>query len=62
MGASYDTLDLVVHGHEMGLSADEIEDRLGMNSKLIEGILARIRDNEHKRRLPLALRLSSITG
>jgi hypothetical protein len=45
----------------LGLNAFDIADQLGVNHRLVEGIMDRIHRNEHKRRLPLILRLTSIT-
>ncbi len=61
MGASYDDIDLIVWGYGKGFSAREIASGIGSDLSLVEGILARVERNEHKRRLPLLLRLSSLT-
>ena len=61
MGASYDTLDMIVWGHEKGFSAQEIASGIDADLGLVESILARVERNEHKRRLPLLLRLGSLT-
>jgi NAD+ synthase len=60
MGASYDTIDLILWGRENGYSDREIAESIGVDHNLVEGILARMERSEHKRRLPLLLRLSSI--
>ena len=59
MGASYDTIDLILWGHENGYSPQEISSGIEVNLGLVESILARVKSNEHKRRLPLILRLGS---
>ena len=61
MGASYDTIDLILWGNEKGYSEREIAESIGVELTLVEGILARVERSEHKRRLPLLLRLSSLT-
>jgi NAD+ synthase len=61
MGASYDDIDLIVWGYGKGFSAQEIASGIGSDLSLVEGILARVERNEHKRRLPLLLRISSLT-
>jgi NAD+ synthase len=61
MGASYDTLDLILYGDERGYSIQEIAERLGIELGLVRRILDRVEANEHKRRPPLILRLSDAT-
>jgi len=61
MGASYDTIDLILWGHEEGYSKLEIAEGIRVEPALVESILARVERSEHKRRLPLLLRLSSLT-
>jgi NAD+ synthase len=61
IGASYDTLDLVLHGDECGHSDREIAEQLGVELELVRRILDRVESNEHKRRPPLILRLSDVT-
>ncbi len=61
MGASYDDIDLIVWGYEKGFSAQEIASGIDADQGLVESILARVERNEHKRRLPLLLRLGSLT-
>jgi NAD+ synthase len=60
MGASYDTLDLILWGRENGLSAQDIASEINVDQSLVEKILTRVEKNEHKRRLPLILRLGSL--
>ena len=62
MGIKYDVLDLILYGWERGNSVADIADTLGVDTTTVERVLERVRLNEHKRRLPLILRLSSITG
>ena len=61
LGASYDTIDLVLYGEERGHSVGEMAELLGVDQGLIRRILDRVKANEHKRRLPLILRLSDVT-
>ncbi|MEE8354386.1 MAG: NAD(+) synthase, partial [Candidatus Bathyarchaeia archaeon] len=61
MGASYDTIDLILWGYENNLSAQDISLGINVDLSLVESILARVEGNEHKRRLPLLLRLGSLT-
>ena len=61
MGAPYDTIDLILWGREKGVSAQEIASGIGVDLGLVESILARVERSEHKRRIPLLLRLSSLT-
>ena len=61
MGTSYDTIDLILWGREKGFSAQEIASGTDEELGLVESILARVERNEHKRRLPLLLRLGSLT-
>jgi len=61
MGASYDTIDLILWGRDKGFSTQEIASGVDADPGLVESILARVERNEHKRRLPLLLRLGSLT-
>ena len=61
IGASYDTLDLVLYGVERGYPDVEIAGRLNIEPELVRRILDRVKANEHKRRIPLILRLSDVT-
>jgi NAD+ synthase len=62
MGASYDTIDLILWGREKRLSAQEISSEINVDISLVEKILTRVEKNEHKRRLPLILRLGSFSS
>jgi len=59
LGVEYETLDLILFGWERGMSATEISGGLGVDPSMVERVLGRVRGSEHKRRLPLILRLSS---
>jgi NAD+ synthase len=61
LGASYDLIDLILYGNELGYSSSDIAEKLNVNFSLVNRILSRVERSEHKRQLPLILRLSSIT-
>ena len=58
LGITYELMDLVLYGMEMGMKAPEIARDLKVKGGLVEMVLNRVRSTEHKRRLPLILRLS----
>lgn len=62
MGIKYEVLDLILYGWERGLGVADIAETLSVDPMTVERVLERVRLNEHKRRLPLILRLSSITS
>ena len=62
MGASYDTIDLILWGRKNGLTAQEISSEIEVDQSLVEKILTRVEKNVHKRRLPLILRLGSLSS
>ena len=62
MGIKYEVLDLILYAWERGLKKAGIADALHVDPMTVKRVLERVRLNEHKRRLPLILRLSSITG
>jgi NAD+ synthase len=62
LGVDYDTLDLVLHGVEKGMSEEEVAEALDADLTLVKGIFGRVRANEHKRRLPTILRLRTDSG
>ena len=57
LGVRYETLDLILYGWERGMKAGEIAEELGVSASTVEAVLRRVERNEHKRRLPLILRL-----
>jgi len=61
LGIKYEVLDLILYGWERGMRAAEIAEELDLELSTVEGLLKRVWLNEHKRRLPLILRLSSAT-
>jgi NAD+ synthase len=58
LGCDYDTIDLILYLWEKGYVNKEISQELNVTIHKIESIIHRIKANEHKRRLPLILRLS----
>jgi NAD+ synthase len=57
LGIDYTTLDLILYSLEKGSDAWMIAEDLGVSRELVESIMRRVKANEHKRRLPLILRL-----
>ncbi|UCD45250.1 MAG: NAD+ synthase [Candidatus Bathyarchaeota archaeon] len=62
LGVDYDTLDLILHGMEEKMTDAAIASELNVDTSLVESIRSRVRGNEHKRRLPLILRLRTASG
>jgi len=58
LGCDYDTIDLMLYLWEKGYGNKEISKKLRVSIQTVESITDRIKANEHKRRLPLLLRLS----
>ena len=58
LGCDYDTIDLMIYLWEKGYINKEISQELDVSIRTVESITRRIKANEHKRRLPLILRLS----
>jgi NAD+ synthase len=58
LGCDYDTIDLILYLWEKGYTKKEIANDLQLNMITVNNITDRIIRNEHKRRLPLILRLS----
>jgi NAD+ synthase len=57
LGIDYTTLDLILYSLEKGSDASSIAEDLGISNELVESVMKRVKANEHKRRLPLILRL-----
>lgn len=57
LGIDYTTLDLILYSMEEGSDVSCIAEDLGVSRGLVESVMKRIKANEHKRRLPLILRL-----
>jgi NAD+ synthase len=62
LGVKYDVLDLILLGRERGMSEDEVADDLNIDTGLVRRMYRRVATNEHKRRPPLILRLSTAKG
>ncbi len=58
LGCDYDTIDLILYLWEKGYVDREIAEKLEVPENTVNSITRRIKANEHKRRLPLILRLS----
>jgi NAD+ synthase len=58
LGMSYDNIDLILFGYNKGLTIAEIVEETGIPIDEVKRILRRVKANQHKRRLPLILRLS----
>jgi len=58
LGIDYTTLDLILYSWEKGSDTSMITEDLGISQSLVESVIRRVNANEHKRRLPLILRLS----
>lgn len=61
LGIKFEILDLVLHGLEQGMDVHTIANELSIEASTVIRVQQRVKDNEHKRRLPLILRLSSAT-
>ncbi|MBI2650854.1 NAD+ synthase [Candidatus Woesearchaeota archaeon] len=57
LGVPYDELDKILKLHEKGLSAQEISKK-GFDSKIVGSIFERIKNNEHKRKMPPTVKVS----
>jgi NAD+ synthase len=57
LGITYELLDLVLYGMEMGMKAPEIARDLKVEEGLVEMVLNRVRSTYQKRRLQLILSL-----
>ncbi len=57
LGIDYTTLDMILYSWEKGSDASTIAEELGISRNLVESVMRRVNANEHKRRLPLILRL-----
>lgn len=62
LGIKYEVLDFILYAWERGMDIVDITNELSVDHSTVEQVLKRVRVNEHKRRLPLILKLSSITG
>ncbi len=58
LGIKYETLDLILYGLERFMSTKEIAKQLQLNKQLVEKIKKRWLRMEHKRQMPLSLKLT----
>jgi len=58
LGVDYTTIDLILYTWGKGYTAEEISDIINVDLNKVHSILIRVKNSEHKRRLPLLLRLS----
>lgn len=58
LGMTYDNIDLILYGCEKGYTYDEISLKTGIELSEVERIIRRVKANQHKRQIPLILRLS----
>ena len=57
LGIKYETLDLILFGLERFMTPDDIVAQLGVEKVLVDKVKDRWLVNEHKRRMPLALKI-----
>jgi NAD+ synthase len=58
LGIKYETLDLVLYGLEHFIATQEIANQLNLDIQLVESIKKRWMAMEHKRQMPLSLKLA----
>jgi NAD+ synthase len=58
LGMSYDNIDLILYGYEKGYTLKEISVKTGIVESEVDRIIRRVKANQHKRQIPLILRLS----
>ncbi|MBN2335040.1 NAD+ synthase [Candidatus Bathyarchaeota archaeon] len=58
LGIDYATLDLILYSLSEGTETQKIAEDLNIQQSLVDSVIRRVAANEHKRRLPLILRLS----
>jgi NAD+ synthase len=57
IGVKYEILDLILYGLEHFMKVDDIAEQLNQPLKLLENVKTRWINSEHKRRMPLTLKL-----
>ncbi|MEM2098494.1 MAG: NAD+ synthase [Candidatus Bathyarchaeia archaeon] len=57
LGIKYETLDLILYGLEHFMSTDEIAEQLNIETAIVEKVKERWLATEHKRKMPLTLKL-----
>ena len=58
LGCDYNTIDLILYLWDKGYLNNEIAKEIDVSEATVDSIMRRVKVNEHKRRLPLILRLS----
>lgn len=58
LGIKYEVLDLILYGLEHFMETNYIAKQLGVSTELVEATKRRWLGNEHKRRMPLTVKLS----
>ena len=61
LGISYEDLDSILMGIEIGFDADEISERTGLDVQKVEETVNRVKESAHKRRLGLIPKLGIST-
>jgi len=57
LGIKYEVLDLILYGLERFMEVDEIAKQLKINREIVKKVRRRWINNEHKRRMPLTVKL-----
>jgi NAD+ synthase len=57
LGIKYEILDLILYGLEHFMSTEEIASQLNIEASIVERVKSRWLSAEHKRRLPLTVKL-----
>ena len=57
LGIKYETLDLILYGLERFMATKEIANQLNIQKATVDKVKSRWLANEHKRRMPLALKI-----
>jgi NAD+ synthase len=57
IGIKYETLDLILFGLERFMSVEDIAEQIKIQKEIVEKVKARWLANEHKRRMPLTIKI-----
>ncbi|MGE5533458.1 MAG: NAD+ synthase [Bacillota bacterium] len=57
LGIKYETLDLVLYGLERFMKTEEVAEQLSIDKVIVDKVKSRWLANEHKRRMPLSLKI-----
>jgi len=57
LGVKYETLDLILHGLEHFMKTEEIAQQLNLETRLVDDVKRRWLASEHKRRMPLTVKI-----